>query len=280
MRRLIIVSGAGLSVGSGVPAFRTDTDSGKALWDEYDLAEVCDIHAFSLGFTHLNSKNPPLEALSKSPKTYGKNLYTLTNEFYNKRREDLASVEPNIAHLRIAEWFHRYHDAVLNVTTNVDDLLERAGIPHDEILHVHGYLPEIKYKMFEDTVNPTILDIGHKKCNPDLFHWAKPNVVFFGEHAPEYPLMHSVFDSLTANDMVIVVGASNQVINFNWELFPAQNMGTKMVVVNPGINYLEQELYEERGVLVYRDKANNVFSSEKFINMVESFMEGKINAGK
>lgn len=279
MRRLIIVSGAGLSADSDIPTFRTQ-DAGTPMWEEYNVNEVCDIHAFNLGFAHLNSKNPPLEALSRSPKTYGKNLYTLTTEFYNKRRCELATVEPNIAHLRIAEWFNRYPDAVLNITTNVDDLLERAGIPHDEILHVHGYLPEIKYKMFPDTQNATILDIGHKNCNPDLFHWAKPNVVFFGEHAPEYPLMHSVFDSLTANDMVIVVGASNQVINFNWELFPAQNIGTKMVVVNPGINYLEQELYEERGVLVYRAGAAEVFGNKHFINMVESFMEGKVNAGK
>lgn len=256
MRRLVIVSGAGLSVDSGIRAFRTDTASGKSMWDEYDIAEVCDIHAFN------------------------GNFYWKTHEFYNKRREDLASVEPNIAHLRIAEWFHRYHDAVLNITTNVDDLLERAGIPHDEILHVHGYLPEIKYKLSKEDKNPKIMDIGHSKCNPDLFYWAKPNVVFFGEHAPEYPLMHSVFDSLTSNDMVIVVGASNQVINFNWELFPAQARGTKMVVVNPGINYLEQELYEERGVLVYRARAAEVFGNKHFINMVENFMEDKINVAQ
>ncbi|UIR90687.1 putative transferase [Escherichia phage PSa2] len=51
MRRLIVVSGAGLSVDSGVRAFRTDTASGKSLWDEYDLEEVCNIHAFRGNFT-------------------------------------------------------------------------------------------------------------------------------------------------------------------------------------------------------------------------------------
>lgn len=257
MRRLIFVTGAGLSVDSGVPAFRTDTDSGAALWGgvseesvKYPLEEVCDIHAFN------------------------GNFYWKTHEFYNKRRQELASVEPNIAHLRIAEWFKRYPDAVLNVTTNVDDLLERAGIPQEEILHVHGYLPEIRVRELPESTE-YILNVGYKEVDPDMFYWAKPNVVFFGEAAPEYAMMHYVFDSLTANDMVIVVGASNQVINFNWELFPAAARGTKMIVVNPGVRYDEQLMYEERGVTVYRDKAAEVFGNKHFIGQVEAFMEGK-----
>lgn len=250
MRRLIIVSGAGLSADSGVPTFRTDGKAGKALWSEHPLEEVCDIHAFNGQF------------------------YRKTHEFYNKRRVELGKVEPNIAHLRIAEWFDKFPDAVLNVTTNVDDLLERAGIPHSEILHVHGYLPEIKYRHAHDNL-VHIKDIGYSTIDPDQFHWAKPNVVFFGEHAPEYPMMHYIFDSLTANDMVIVVGASNQVINFNWELFPALNTGVKMMVVNPHINYLEQTLYEERGVTVWRAGAAEVFGNKHFIGQVEAFMEGK-----
>ena len=50
MRRLIVISGAGFSAESGVRTFRTDTESGKALWDEYDLEEVCNIHAFRGNF--------------------------------------------------------------------------------------------------------------------------------------------------------------------------------------------------------------------------------------
>ena len=250
MRRLIFVTGAGLSADSGIPTFRTDTDSGKAMWDEYDINEVCDIHAFNGAF------------------------YWKTHEFYNKRRCDLATVEPNIAHLRIAEWYKRYPEAVLNVTTNVDDLLERAGIPRTEILHVHGYLPEVRARELKSS-EEYILNVGHSRIDPDSFFWAKPNVVFFGEHAPMYQEMYATFDSLTSNDMVVVVGASNQVINFNWELFPALNMGTKMVVVNPGINYLEQELYEQRGVTVYRAGAAEVFGNKHFIDMIETFMEGR-----
>ncbi|MFP9052002.1 Sir2 family NAD-dependent protein deacetylase, partial [Enterococcus faecalis] len=119
MRRLIIISGAGLSVESGVRAFRTDTASGKALWDDYDLEEVCNIHAFRGNFYHK------------------------THMFYNKRREELKTVEPNLAHLRIGEWYKKYPGQVVNLTTNVDDLIERAGVPHSDILHIHGYLKEV-----------------------------------------------------------------------------------------------------------------------------------------
>lgn len=237
-----------MSAESGIRTFRTDTDSGKALWDEYNLEEVCDIHAFN------------------------GNFYYKTHSFYNKRREELATVNPNAAHLKIGEWFNKYSGQVVNLTTNVDDLLERSGIPRDEILHVHGYLSEIRYKLYKDS-EENLVDVGYTNIDPDLFYWVKPNVIFFGESAPLYSEMYSLFDTLTADDMVIVVGCSNQVINFNWELFPALNIGTKMVVVNPGINYLEQELYEKRGVIVYRANAAETFSNKNFIDLVEKHLK-------
>ena len=86
----------------------------------------------------------------------------------------------------------------------------------------------------------------------------------------------NLFDNLTTQDLVIVVGASNQVIDFNWELFPAHSRGTKVWVVNNGINYLEQSLYEERGIPVWYDTAANVFSNKHFIGQVEAWLEEKI----
>lgn len=249
-RRIIVISGAGLSVESGIRAFRTDTASGKAMWDEYDIEEVCNIHSFN------------------------GNFYDKTHRFYNKRREELATVEPNAAHLRIGEWYKQFPGQVINLTTNVDDLLERSGIPRDEVLHVHGFLKEVKVKdAFTQKV--TIHDVGYSSIEPDDYDWAKPNVVFFGEQAPLYADMYALFDNLTSQDMVIVVGCSNQVINFNWELFPMLNIDTKMVVINPEINYLEQSLYEERGVLVYRAGAVETFSNPNFIKMVEDFLSGQ-----
>ena len=179
----------------------------------------------------------------------------------------MDSVSPNAAHYQIAEWFQEYGcERVINITTNVDDLLEQAGVVHEDVLHVHGFLPEVIVD------NRIIKDVGYAAIDVDDYKYVKPNVVFFGENAPFYTDMYQILDTLTAQDMVIVVGCSNQVINFNWELFPALNIGVKMVVVNPGLNFVEQTLYEERGVLVYREKAGTVFSDEGFIKMVEDHL--------
>lgn len=250
MRRLIIISGAGLSVESGVRAFRTDTASGKAMWDEYDLEEVCNIHAFRGNFYHK------------------------THAFYNKRRVELGTVEPNLAHLRIAEWYKRFPGQVQNITTNVDDLLERAGVIESSIIHVHGYLPEI---IVEDAFSQkkTVINIGYAEIEPDDFDWVKPNVVFFGENAPLYGEMYNVLDNLTNQDLVIVVGCSNQVINFFSELLPkVRKFGLNVHVINPSQNYLEEEVLHEHGVRVWRAGAVEVMSNPHFISLIEKHLEG------
>lgn len=270
MRRLIVVSGAGLSVDSGIRAFRTDTNSGKALWDEYDLEEVCNIGAFNAGYRVYKGSDFEWNGVDKD----GKDLYTKTHEFYNKRRQELVTVEPNIVHLRIAEWYAKYwHGQVINFTTNVDDLLERAGVPRDEVIHAHGFLREIVTR--GSNRNLVVTDVGYTAIDPENFEWVKPNVTFFGETAPWYMGQINLFDTLTSQDLVVVVGCSNQVINFNWELFPALNMGVKMMVVNPDVRYDEQLEYEKRGVTVWRAGAAEVFGNKHFINQVEAHLEGR-----
>ena len=181
-------------------------------------------------------------------------------------------VEPESkAYKAISELYHKYgSEKVVNITTNVDDLLEGAGVAHNDVMHVHGYLPEIKYTR-DDRV--FIKDVGYSQVNVNDFDYVKPNVVFFGENAPLYADMYNEFDKLKSGDLVVVVGCSNQVINFNWELFPMLNIGVRMCVVNPDINYIEQQGYEERGVIVYRDTSSNVFGDKSFINFVQSVLE-------
>lgn len=275
-KRLIIVSGAGLSVESGIRAFRTDTASGKAMWggstkdDQYDIDEVCNLESFTQGFRLKTEGFGHQSGIAKS----GGNCYDLTHEFYSKRRVELGTVEPNLAHMRIAEWYKRFPGQVLNVTTNVDDLLERAGIPRNDVEHLHGYLLEMRTKA-ENLGSPEILkDVDYTEFPYQDYFWAKPNVTFFYETAPWYMGQINIFDTLTAQDLVVVVGCSNQVINFNWEIFPALNIGTKMMVVNPGFNYLEQEAYDQRGVAVYRAGAVETFGNRHFIKIIEDHLEG------
>lgn len=246
MRRLLVISGAGLSVASGIRTFRTDTASGTPMWDEFSVDEVCSISAFRGEFYHK------------------------THDFYNARRKELSTVEPNLAHLRISEWYQRYPGAVSNLTTNVDDLLERAGIPHEEVLHVHGFLPEVIIQRDRNS-SKVLLDVGYSSVDPKSYYWAKPNVVFFGEVSPYYQEMYHMLDSLTAEDLVVLVGCSHTVIDFYWELFPAVNMGTKLIVVNPVVPNIEK--LEYASIPYFQCDADEAFSNPNFIEMVESHLE-------
>ncbi|MFP9216737.1 Sir2 family NAD-dependent protein deacetylase, partial [Enterococcus faecalis] len=84
-----------------------------------------------------------------------------THMFYNKRREEQKTVEPNLEHIRIGEWYNKYPGQVVNLTTNVDDLIERAGVPHSDILHIHGYLKEVVVADSYNSSNKRVIDVGY-----------------------------------------------------------------------------------------------------------------------
>lgn len=202
MSRLIILSGAGLSQESGISTFR---DS-NGLWENHKIEEVCDYY------------------------TWEKNI-NLVHDFYNARRVQLGTVEPNDAHYRIAAWQAQYgKDRVINVTCNVDNLLEQAGC--EDVIHLHGELSKVWTNYNGD--DNEVIDIGcteydyaaevAKGKNP------KPFVVFFGEGAPNYQKYWDLMLDLTADDTVIVVGSSDQVVDFSHEIMWQACQG---IVVNP-----------------------------------------------
>lgn len=108
MKKVMILSGAGLSAESGLKTFR---DSG-GLWEEYDVMEICSARGFKA------NRQKVLD-------------------FYNKRRAQLKECEPNEAHKIIARIKEKYGDKVAVLTQNVDDLLERAGCAN--VVHLHGF---------------------------------------------------------------------------------------------------------------------------------------------
>ena len=112
MKKVLILSGAGLSAESGLRTFR-DSDG---LWEEYDIEEVCSARGFRA------NRQKVLD-------------------FYDKRRAQLAECEPNEAHRMIARIKAKYPEQIAVLTQNVDDLLERAGCV--DVVHLHGFLPEI-----------------------------------------------------------------------------------------------------------------------------------------
>lgn len=178
-RKIFIYSGAGLSAESGIRTFR---DS-NGLWHEHKIEEVCDY------------------------RTWFKN-YELVHNFYNSRRIELANVKPNAAHNMIAQIQNEFGvENCINVTTNVDNLLERAGVKN--VIHLHGNLTELK-----NIETNEIINIGYDKFKTDLNNkiW-KPNVVFFNEYCPEYDNLDYNKFLMEDGDIVVTVGMSFVVVN-------------------------------------------------------------------
>lgn len=171
-KRLVVLTGAGISAESGIRTFR---DMG-GLWEEYDVMEV----ASSEGWR----KNPQLVL-----------------QFYNERRRQLRDVKPNQGHTALAEAEKEF--IVDIVTQNVDDLHERAG--SSNILHLHGELK--KARSTASTSN--ILDIGYSNINwgdtCDKGYQLRPHIVWFGE---EVPAMTDAIKLVQSAEIFAVVGTS------------------------------------------------------------------------
>lgn len=185
MKKVLILSGAGLSAESGLRTFR-DSDG---LWEEYDIMEVCSARGFRA------NRQKVLD-------------------FYDKRRAQLAGCEPNEAHKMIARLKERYGDAVSVLTQNVDDLLERAGC--QKVVHLHGFLPEIycqNCKKVEYIGYEAINAREHIcKCGCKKF---RHNIVMFGEAAPFYATLYHELEALryAKNSLFVCIGTSGQVLD-------------------------------------------------------------------
>ena len=185
MAKVVVLSGAGISAESGISTFR---DSG-GLWDEYNVAEVCNY-----------------DSLQKNE--------ALTIEFYDKRRAELETKEPNHAHRVLSELKKRYKDDISIITQNVDNLFEKAGLTIDEVVHLHGFMSEVRCQ--NKACNLTF-DIGYKK-QEDAFNGKcptcgtklRPNIVFFGEEASLY---ERLYRELEGCELFIVIGTSGNVVD-------------------------------------------------------------------
>jgi len=172
MKRLVILTGAGMSSESGIKTFR---DSG-GLWEEYDVTEVA------------------------TPQAWSKNR-DLVLRFYNERRRQLEGCKPNDGHLDLA--LLEKHFDVRIITQNVDDLHERAGSTN--ILHLHGELTKAR-----STVDPSLIyNIGYKDINPgdtcEKGSQLRPHIVWFGEAVP---MMDEAVEITSEADIFVVIGSS------------------------------------------------------------------------
>lgn len=199
MNRLIIFTGAGISHESGIPTFRSGND---ALWNNYRVEDLCDISSF-------------------------KKNYEIVHQFYNERRVKLKNVEPNLAHIAIAELQKRFGSRVELMTTNVDDLHERAG--STDVIHLHGNISELI-----DCKSGEIIPIGYEPFDyVNSSRNVKPNVVMFGESAPRYSDLYCLLETLSHKDMVLVIGSSEVVIQFCLESFRYSYGQSKIFYIDP-----------------------------------------------
>jgi NAD-dependent deacetylase len=173
-KKLVILSGAGISAESGVATFR---DSG-GLWEGHNVMDVA------------------------SPEGWRKNP-ALVLDFYNKRRRQLFEVQPNKAHLIAAE-LEKDFDVTI-ITQNVDDLHERAGSTN--VIHLHGELLKARSVYNGTDIINLTGDINPGDLHTDG-HQLRPHIVWFGEAVPA---IEEAIPVVEQADYVIVIGTSLQV---------------------------------------------------------------------
>lgn len=177
MKKLVVLTGAGMSAESGISTFR---DSG-GLWDRYPVEQVA------------------------TPEGYAANPELVLN-FYNERRKELLHVEPNEGHKLLAE-LERYFDVTV-ITQNVDNLHERAGSHH--VIHLHGELTKVTSSRNPNDaacireLKPEEYDvkIGDKAADGSQL---RPFIVWFGEAVP---MIETAVDYAEKVDVFVIIGTS------------------------------------------------------------------------
>ena len=178
MKNIMILSGAGLSAPSGLRTFRDN----NGLWEEYDVMEVCSATGFR-----------------KNPKK--------VLDFYDQRRLQLADVKPNYAHQAIAKLKDKWGKNLFILTQNVDDLLERAGCK--DVIHLHGFLPEIRCLKCQHIFNIGYEKIENKVCPQCKNNLLRHNIVMFEEEAPQYRILYHLLEQTS---LFISIGTSGAVL--------------------------------------------------------------------
>ena len=177
MKKIVVLTGAGMSVESGLKTFR-DADG---LWEEYPVAQVA---------THEGWEADP----------------TLVTNFYNMLRKKCWNVQPNEGHKLVAKLEEKYNVTV--VTQNVDNLHEQAG--STKVIHLHGEL--MKVCSSRDVDDPRyIQQLTPENCEVEPGTKAgdgsllRPYIVFFGEAVPNIGI---AADEVGEADILVIIGTS------------------------------------------------------------------------
>ena len=198
-KRVVAITGAGISAESGVPTFRGE----DGLWKNYRAEELATPWAFQ--------RNPEL-----------------VWQWYDWRREIIAKAEPNPGHHVIVKMEQFYPEFAL-ITQNVDGLHRRAGSKN--VIEIHGNLWRVRCTEEEKTFY--LYDVSLKKIPPRCSCGAlvRPDVVWFGESL-DPRLIRWAHAALTSCDLLFVIGTSGVVQPV--ASFPsiARQSGAKIIEIN------------------------------------------------
>lgn len=211
-KKIVVFTGAGISADSGVATFR-DSDG---LWANHRIEDVC---------------TPEALACNRAG----------VIDFYNQRRRDLLTREPNAAHHAVVELARCGLFDVSVITQNIDDLHERADRDGDAgaslslpVLHLHGELRKLRSSVDEQATVPIVgweQGLADRHADGSLL---RPFVVFFGESVPRF---EDAVEIVEQADILIVVGTSLAV-------YPAASLvnylpaGGEVWVVDPAASTL------------------------------------------
>lgn len=230
MKRLVVLTGAGISAESGFKTFR---DSG-GLWETYSVEDVASIQGWR--------RNPKL-----------------MTDFYNDLRAQLEKAQPNAGHIILAE-LEQYFDVQI-ITQNVDNLHEKAG--SHNVLHLHGELTKARPENNE----ARIIDIGYRPMaygerdeNGDVL---RPHIVWFGEAVPE--IMNAA-KLVRSADIFAVVGSSLVVYPAAGLIHDLRG-STKNYLIDPAevdvpgwLNFRVIKEVASKGVAIMRDELLKEFA--------------------
>ena len=238
MKKLVVLTGAGISAESGLSTFR---DAG-GLWDKYPVMEVASAEGFA--------RNP-----------------ALIHQFYNERRRELMKVEPNQGHKLLVELEKDYDVQI--ITQNVDNLHEKAG--SSKVIHLHGELtkvrPEDNYTEEDGYDESKVKDVGFSSVGvgdvDERGVQYRPHIVFFGEAVPK---LKDALLELVEADFMIIVGTSLlvQPAASLWQYTPVD---CPVYVVDPE----DTPIDGEESVIHIKDKATTGVA--KALGMIKSYKQ-------
>lgn len=210
-RRVVVLTGAGISTPSGIPDFRSE---GTGLWSRDEPLEVASLSTFR---TH--------------PEKFFNWFRPLAGQIFN--------AQPNPAHVALAE-MERAGRAQTIVTQNIDGLHQKAGSKH--VIEMHGTLRTLSctrcFQKFESApFLPACIEEGIMPHCPVCDGILKPDVILFGEQLPQ----SAWYDAQRAArqcDVMLVAGSSLEVLPVAGLPMQALDRGAHLIIINNNPTYL------------------------------------------